>query len=263
MSEKVSEFFANYGPVLLKFAITLVVGIVLINIVRAIVKRSLKRTKIDASAHSFIAKAIVIVLYFVLLVVCVDMLGVPAATFVALLSAVGLAFSLAMQKSLTNLVSGVMMLFTRPFKKGDYVEVASTEGRVDNIGFTYTQLLTYDNKVILIPNTDVVNAKIIDYSVSEKRRLDLPVEIAYNDDIETARRVILATAKQTGMLVDAEKSFVSVDEYKPAAVVLIARVWAKNEDFGAFKAKLMEDLLPAFKAAGIGLSGNALGANKE
>ena len=153
----------------------LVLCLLAIKVLLRIVERSFDRLHVDHSLRAFVRSGIKLLLYFVTLLIVADSLGIPVTSLIAMLSVVGLAVSLAVQGALTNLAGGVLLLTTKPFAVGDYVEAGGVGGTVGEIGLFYTQLITPDNKVIYTPNGEISSGKIQNYNANPTRRVELTV----------------------------------------------------------------------------------------
>ena len=166
-------------------ALLLVVCLVAKAILLKILDRALnKLTHVERSLHTFIRSMANILLWFVTLMVVAESLGINANSLLALVGVLGLAVSLAVKDSLANLASGLTILSTKPFKVGDYVEIGDIEGTVQDIGLVYTSLNTLDNRRILVPNSNVVDEEVINYTTEPLRRVDLKVTAAYDAPVE-------------------------------------------------------------------------------
>ena len=186
------------------------------------------KTKIDPGVAKFVRSLVRVALWALLIYFIADFLGVPTASFVALLGSIGVTVGLALQGSLSNFAGGLILMFLHPFKTGDYIKTASDiEGTVVEIGLFFTTLRMADNKIITIPNGNLSAGNIINYNVLPVRRLSTTVGIAYEAD--TARAIELLTALKP--LVNPEKALVYVKELGDSSVVLGLHYWVKTDDY--------------------------------
>ena len=208
----------------------LLVGIVLVRIVISIVNRMLKKSKLEKAAHGLIRSVIRIVLYLLLGLTCASALGIDVTGVVALASVVTLAQSLALQNSLTNLIGGFTLLYPRPFASGHYVEIAGQSGTVQEIGMAYTKLVTPDNKIISIPNSSVVAAEIVNYTVTGTRRLAIDIVTGYDAPIE---KVLSALKEAADIPEKLEENgiFAEVMSYSEKGVHYSVRIWTTGDDY--------------------------------
>lgn len=159
----------------------LVIGLLVIRIVMALVNKLLENTKLEKAAHGLIKSVARVVLFVLLGLIVADALGIDVTSIIALASVLTLAVSLSVQNALTNVIGGFTLLYTHPFKSGDFVEVAGKSGTVQEISMTYTKLATADNKIISIPNASVVAGDIINYTVAGIRRVDVAIQAVYSE----------------------------------------------------------------------------------
>ena len=214
----------------------LLVGIIVVRIVIAIVNRMLKKSKLEKAAHGLIRSVIRIVLYLLLGLTCASALGIDVTGVVALASVVTLALSLALQNSLTNLIGGFTLLYTRPFASGHYVEIAGQSGTVQEIGMAYTKLVTPDNKIISIPNSSVVAAEIVNYTVTGTRRLAIDIvtaELTGRESPVAIEKVLSALKEAADIPEKLEENgiFAEVMSYSEKGVHYSVRIWTTGDDY--------------------------------
>lgn len=226
--------------------VTLLVGLALIKGGVKLLSRQLFKSKLDESLKPFIISAVSVGLKLLLVVSVVGILGIPTASFVAILGSFGLALGLAFQGSLSNLAGGVLLLTMRPFKVGDYIEGAGYSGTVKAIQILYTELVTPDNKMIYIPNGNLSNSGIVNYSVNDTRRVDFTFGVGYEVDnhhvLQTLERIILAHPL---ILIDPDP-FMRLSGHGDSAVEYTVRVWTKAEDYWTVHFDLMEKVKTTF-----------------
>lgn len=250
--EELPERAFHLGLRIVLAVLLLLIGAQLIKLLRSILRKTLKRSRVDESAVKFIDSFVKYGLYFLLIVLTASWMGVDAASIVALLGSVSVAIGLALQGSLSNLAGGVLLLILKPFTLGDYIRDADgNEGTVKTIDVFYTQLTTPDQKIIVLPNGALANGSITNYTMCRKRRIDIKVGIAYEEDIRHAREVLLeALEKEVGVLAD-EESSVFVDSLEDSAVLLNIRCFTLTEDYWEVKWRLTEKVKYALDEAGI------------
>ncbi len=256
--DKIWAFIIAEGPVLLKAVIILVVGLIVVKALEKLIKRLLMHSKIDQTAHKLIVQIAGIGMKVIVLLATAGTLGIDTTSLVTLLGAVGLAASLAVKDCLGNLAGGFLVLFSKPFVKGDFIETNSVSGTVENISLLYTTLKTPDNKRIFIPNGEISTAKIVNYSAEETRRLDLVYSIGYNDDIAQAKQVLSEVVGRSGLALSDPAPAYLVAEYGASAINIAVRVWVKTADYGDLSAYINDQVKPAFDKAGITIPYNQL-----
>lgn len=214
----------------LPVVVLLLVGLLVIKSVLKLVDRSLSRSKLEQAAAGLIRSLLKVVLYLLLGMMLADRLGIDVTGVVALASVVTLALSLALQNSLTNLIGGFTLLYTRPFASGHYVEIAGQSGTVQEIGMAYTKLVTPDNKIISIPNSSVVAAEIVNYTVTGTRRLAIDIVTGYDAPIE---KVLSALKEAADIPEKLEENgiFAEVMSYSEKGVHYSVRIWTTGDDY--------------------------------
>lgn len=231
----------------------LVVGVVIITLIRRILKRMLRGSKLEKGAHSLITSVITIVLYLFLGLIVASSLGINVTGAVALASVLTLAVSLAVQNMLANILGGITLLTTDPFDAGHYVEIAGKAGVVKEVGLTYTKLTTTDNKEISIPNSSVVTSEIVNYTINGTRRIEIYVSASYNSPIPKVLEALLEAAKQPTVL-ESPAPAASVKNYGDSAIEYQLFVWTKTSDFWKTKYQIMADIKGVFDEKGIEMS---------
>ena len=235
---------------LLPAILLLVLGLLMIRGIKAVMTRLLEKSKLEKAAHSLILSLTSAVLYLLLGLMVASSLGIDVTGIVALASVLTLAVSLSVQNFLTNVIGGFVLLYTQPFRSGDYVEVGVEAGTIMEIGMTYTKLQTPDNKVISIPNATVVAGDIVNYSVTGTRRVDVNIQAAYTADSQMVMEAMLEAARVDKILPDHEPNVVIVG-YTETAVQYSVRVWSKTEDYWDILFAINKNVKAIFEQKGI------------
>ena len=221
----------------------LVIGRLLCGIARKAVRQTLESRRVDASLVPFISNLVYFTLLTAVVISVLGLFGIETTSLIAVLGTAGLAIGLALQGTLSNFSSGVMLLLFRPFHVGEYVDAAGVAGTVFEIGLFATTLNTPDNVRIIVPNSSVYGATIKNFSANETRRNDFVLGISYNDDISRAVEVVTSVlSKDSRVLADPEPT-VAVSELADSSVNLVVRPWCQKEDYWA----LRFDLVRRFK----------------
>jgi small conductance mechanosensitive channel len=192
-----------------------------------------------------------LVMHFIIFMVVAGALGIQVTSLVAILSVAGLAISLSIQNLLSNVLSGLMLLSIKPFKVGDYIEVGGVGGTVKEIGFVHTKMLTIENIMIYIPNSDVSSSKITNYSTQDKRRFNLKINVSYDCPPEKVRKVLLDYISAHPKIDRDPAPFVAVSDYKENCIEYVVRAWADNSIFWDVYWDLYNGLDDLFKKNGI------------
>lgn len=255
---KLVEFATTTGFKLIAVIVLVIVSMKAIKWLKKWIKTSPKLDKIDSSLRSFAVSFISVVLYAILFVTVLMILGVPATSFIAVLTTCAAAIGLALQGSLSNFAGGIMILLFKPFKVGDYIEAAGESGVVSEISVVYTELLTLDNKRITIPNGTLTNSVIENYSSEELRRVDLTFNTAYDCDMETVKRVIGKVIENNPMALKNPAPFVRLSEHGDSALTYTVRIWCKNADYWDVNFDTIESVKKAFDENGIKIPYNQI-----
>lgn len=242
----VKEYFKGILPQLIIALVIFIVGVVLARVISRIVSGAMKRSNVDNAARSFLVSVIRIVLYLVVLLMALSVLNVPMSSLITILGAAGLAASLALQNCLTNLCGGFVILFSKPFSAGDTVELDGTVGRVEAIGVLYTKLSTFDGKIILIPNGNVTSARLINYTETPTRRVEMSFDISYESDFRTAISLISTAIKENKMMLSDPEPIIRLGSYKDSAISIEVLVWVNNDDFNEARYILNETVKQLF-----------------
>lgn len=227
------------------------IGFKVINVISKRIKKGKILKSIDPSAASFIANFLSISLKIIILVTVIAILGVPMSSVIALVASAGVAIGLAVQGALSNLVGGIMILFFRPFRVGDYIDAENTSGTVRDISVFYTVLVTPDNKVITVPNGTLTNSVITNYSVEETRRIDVVFTADYKHDSDEVKATMLEVATACEMVLKDPQPVSIMSECGDNGITYTLRVWSKNADYWTVREELVSGVQKAFKTANI------------
>lgn len=230
--------------------IIVVIGILAIRLVLKLVTAALEKSRLEKAAHSLIRSVVRVVLYLLLGLITASKLGIDVTGVVALASVLTLAVSLSVQNALTNLIGGFTLLSNKPFVSGDFVEIAGQSGVVKEVGLTYTKLSTADNKIVSIPNSAVVSAQIVNYSVSGTRRVDITASASYDAPIEQVLEALREAGKVPTAL-DSPAPFAAVQSYGDSAVNYVLQVWCKGENYWTTLFETNRNIKAVFDARGI------------
>ena len=228
----------------------LVVGVLVIRTVMVLIQKVLDGTKLEKAAHSLVKSVVRVVLYVLLGLMVADYLGIDVTGIIALASVLTLAVSLSVQNALTNVIGGFTLLYTHPFKSGDYVEVAGKSGTVQEISMTYTKLATPDNKIISIPNSSVVSGDIINYTASGTRRVDVKVQAVYSEPSQKVIDALVQAGTVDKVLLEPAPMAV-IDSYGDNGISYSLRVWTKTEDYWDVYFIINQNVRDIFEAQGI------------
>lgn len=252
------EFTKDFGTNILEAVALLTAGIVIIRVAVLVFRALLQRTKLEGTATSFLISLIRAVLGLVLFFLIMRVLGIDTGNIVAVIAASGLAVGLALQDSLSNVASGIILLFTKPFKKGDTVEIGSAKGKVRNIKITTTELQSADNVMITIPNSSVVSEHIVNYSTRPTRRLDIEVSAAYGCAPERVKEVVLEIANSDERVLKTPAPVAFVSKLDSSGVLYKVRMWTENKHYWDVSNEFLEKVLTEFKKSNLEIPYNKL-----
>ena len=216
----------------------------------------LKRSKMDPIVRKITRVIVKIVLLFTVFIIVLSSLGLSVSSLIATLSVVGVAFSLAIQGFLSNVFGGIQIISNKPFKIGDYIEAGDEAGTVREVGLFYTKLDTPDKKLIQIPNSQVANDSIVNYSSAINRRVEFTVCVSYNDDVEKVKSVLLGLLTEHPLVLSEEKlkPVAHVKEYRDSDICYTARAWCASGDYWTVYYDVMDTIKPTFEKNGIAFS---------
>ncbi len=250
----VYDFLPRLGIAILVF----IIGYVVIRLVLRLLNKPGKSDRISPTVRSFFNALLKVVLLVFLIITCLSIIGVPMASMITALGATGVAISLAVKDSLANLCGGFLIILTKPFKVGDYVECDGVAGTVAEINTIHTRLLTPDNKTIYIPNGQVTTAQIVNFTEQENRRLDLEFGISYENDFEKAKRIIREIVEKHPLTVKDPAPVVRLGRHDASALVIVVRVWVAKDSYWDLNYDLVEQVKVAFDENEISIPFNQL-----
>lgn len=252
--DTVIEFSLAYGMTVLGAVVTLVVGFWASGFGRRLVEKGLRRTgRIEETITLFVGSMVKYLIIIFTVLAVMDQFGIETTSLIALLGAAGLAVGLALQGTLSNVAAGVMLLFFRPFKVGDFIDAGGVVGSVRSISLFTTHLDTGDNVHIIVPNASIWGSAIKNFSHNTTRRVELIVGIGYDDDIDKAISVVENTIKADSRAHADPAPVIEVGELGGSSVDLLIRVWCASGDFWGMKWGLTKAIKEAFDQNGISI----------
>lgn len=253
--QELPEKALGLGIRVLLAAVVLFIGLQAIKLLRKLIKASLTRANADKGVIQFLDSLIKIGLTSLLILMIAISFGLDAASVVAMLGSIGVAFALALQGSLSNCAGGVLILLVKPFVVGDYIieGTKGQEGTVVEIQLFYTKLQTADNMIITLPNGALANSNIVNFSTMTTRRLDVSVGISYDADIKEARRILTGVLERNEKVLQDQERKVFVKELGDSSVELGMRCWFENADYWDGRAEVLESAKNALDDGGIAI----------
>ena len=259
--QDVTDFFTQWSsnvggnvlPNLIVSIIILIVGRWLARLLTKAVEKSLRRAKIDETLQKFFSQIVYYSLLAVVVIMALTNLGIPTTSLIAVLGAFALAIGLALQDTLGNLASGVLIIMLRPYHVNDLVEIGDERGTVTGVGFFHTQLRTFDNKVLLIPNSDVMDGNIINYSEMDWIRVDMTFGIGYDDDLRKAKQILQEIVAEDERIPEDPAPIIAVEELGDNSVNLAVRPYTRLDDMLQVRFDITEQVKLRFDAEGISI----------
>lgn len=247
-----------FVPKLLLAIIIFGVGWWLSKLVCKLIKKALNRGKTDLAATSFIYSVTLCALRILVIISAVAQLGIDVTALLTAIGAATVTIGLALQDTMKNIASGVMIIITKPFKAGEFINIEGLEGTVQKILITTTYLHTVDNKEVIIPNSRLTSNNLINYTAQDMRMLDLKYQIGYSDDMAKAKRILSNIIESEVKLLKDPKPVVAVSGLADSSVELLVRAWCKTEDYWDLYFYMQEKVKTEFDKNGINIPFNQL-----
>lgn len=251
--ESLGQMILHYGVKILVALAIFVIGRWVAKKVRGILSRLMAQKGVDVAVVNFVSSLCYILILVFVVIAALSHLGLETTSFVAVLGAAGLAVGLALQGSLSNFASGVLILLFKPFRVGDFVEVAGTSGSVDKIQVLTTELNTPDNKKVIVPNSAVMGGTITNYSANDTRRVDMVMGISYSDDIDKAKAVLEDIVNSDERILKDPAVTIAVVELADSSVNFAVRPWVNKADYWGVYFDVTEAVKKRFDQEGISI----------
>ncbi|MEN7343802.1 MAG: mechanosensitive ion channel domain-containing protein [Pseudomonadota bacterium] len=230
-----------------------IIGRIIVKMILSGVRKIMNRVDLDETLERFLLNILSVVLTLIVVMAAIQQLGVDVTSFVAILGAAGLAVGLALQGSLANFAAGVLIVFFKPYRTGDFIEAAGIAGVVDQVSIFNTILTTPDNRRIVVPNANVTNGAITNYSAMDTRRIDLVIGVGYDDDLKKAREVLQTVIDNEKRILPEPATTIAVSELGDSSVNFVVRPWVKTSEYWPVRFALTENIKMALDDAGISI----------
>ena len=214
-------------------------------------KKMMQAQDVDVTLQTFVANLVRMVLLVFVIIAAISALGIQTTSFIAILGAAGLAIGLALQGSLSNFASGVLIVMFRPYKVGDFVEAAGISGVVEEVQILTTVLKTGDNKKVIVPNGQIMDSVITNYSANDQRRVDMVVGVSYGDDLDKVRSTLEQLVAADERILDDPACTIAVSALADSSVNFVVRPWVKSADYWGVMFDLTEAIKKRFDKEGI------------
>lgn len=252
-SNQLYDLVMEYGPKLIGAIIVLIIGSMIIKMIINAFKSMLNKKQTDESLKPFLTSLVSALLKVMLFISVLGMIGIEMTSFIAILGAAGLAVGMALSGTLQNFAGGVMILIFKPFKVGDVITAQGYTGSVAEIQIFNTILKTPDNKTIIIPNGGLSTGSMINFSTETQRRVDWTFGIAYGDDVDKTKEVIMGLIKEDNRIKNEPEPFIAVAELADSSVNFAVRVWVDAPDYWAVFFAMNENVYKTFAKQGLNI----------
>ncbi len=251
--QKVYDLLMLYGVKIVAAIAIFIIGRWVAKGFRSITERLMEKKNVDPTIAGFVGNLTYMALLIFVIIAALGQLGIQTTSFIAILGAAGLAIGLALQGSLANFASGFLMIIFKPFKVGDYVEVAGVAGSVEAIQIFTTTLKTPDNKTVIVPNGRVTGDNIVNWTMKGTRRADMVFGIGYDDDIDKAKQIMADVLGKDDRILKDPPTQIAVSELADSSVNFVVRPWVSIENYWGVYFDAMENIKKAFDEAGISI----------
>ena len=251
--QKAADFLIDVLPGVIGGIVVLIIGLWVIKHLVKAADKGMQKSNMEVSLRKFLKSIISIILKIMLLLSVAAMVGINTMSFVTVIGAAGLAVGLALQGSLANFAGGVLILLFRPYKVGDVIEAQGFTAKVDAIQIFNTILKTPDNKTVIVPNGNLSNNNIVNFSTEPKRRVDMSFGIGYTDDIAKAKEILGKLLQDDARVLDDPEPFIAVSELADSSVNFAVRAWVDSADYWGLFFDMQEKVKLAFDENGISI----------
>lgn len=251
MLTALTNFYANNQGAIWRFLFVLIVGQIVIKLVMRLVNRTKVNDKFDRTVSLFMSNLVKFMLYAIYLIVLLSIVGVPMTTFVAMLSAIGLAIALALQGNLANFASAIVILVFKPFEVGDFIETKEHMGSVQQIQLLFTHLLTPDNRRVVVPNAQLVSSSVVNFSYETTRRVQLVYNAAYEHDVDLVLSILRAIVDSNDKILAEPEPTIRLKNHGESALEYDVMVWVNSEHYWDVRYWLNEEVRRTFVTKGI------------
>lgn len=240
------NWIEGFLPHLLGAIIILAVGMWLSGVIAKLVTNAMVRARVGDTVITFVQSFIKIAVKAFVIIAALGTLGFNMTSIITALGAATVAIGLALQDSLKNVASGIMILINKPFLVGDFIEIGSLQGTVVKIDISNTHLFTPDNKEVILPNSNIAVSNLVNFSSQEKRRVDLSFGISYTADIDKVKSVLIGVIKECGCALAEPEPVIAVGEHKDSCIEIVTKLWCKTEDYWDTYYFMQENVKKAF-----------------
>ncbi|MFO7896314.1 MAG: mechanosensitive ion channel [Candidatus Cloacimonadales bacterium] len=251
--DQIVLWLSEFGIKLIAALAILFFGRIVVKLIRKFIVKMLNMRKVDQTIISFTSSLVYSLLWVFVILAALANLGVETTSAMAILGAAGLAIGLALQGSLSNFAAGFLLIILHPFKVGDYVDIAGVMGKVDKIGILTTDMLTFDNKREIIPNSLIMSKVIVNYTTEQRRRVDLTIGVSYSSDIKQVKEIIEGIIKRHDKILAEPAYIVRLANMNDSSLDFAVKAWVETADYWTVFFDLNEEIKEALDEAGISI----------
>ena len=257
LSELPEKIF-NSIPEIITAVIIIVIGFFFSKLCGKLLIKIMRKQNVDESVHHFLKSMLVVSMRIVFVLFALSSLGFDISSFAAAIGAAGITAGLGLQGLISQFASGIEIMFNKPFRAGDFIELETVSGKVEEIHFMNTTLLTADNRRVVVPNSHITSNNLINYTAQKTRRIDLKFNISYNTDISLAKSVIEKAVKDSPYIIETPSPVIAVGKHGESSITIDSLVWCKSEDYWTAFYDMQERVKLDFDREGINIPFNQL-----
>ncbi len=247
------DLTVSFIPKLIGCIIVLWIGFKLIKLLKKAITKMLDKRSAEASLKSFLTSLVDVMMKVMLIIMAMDIIGIKATSFIAIIGAAGLAIGMALQGTLQNFASGVILLLMKPFKVGDYIECGNYKGYVKEIKIFHTMIRPFNGRIIIVPNSELATTSLINHTKEDVIRLDVVASVAYGTDLDKAREVIMGVIEADEMILKDPIPKVAVSNLGDSSVDYSLWMWTTVDNYWTVWMRIRENIYKAFYANGISI----------
>lgn len=241
-------FLENFGTRVLESILVLLLGILILRIAGKILRAVFHRTKTESAAASFIISLVRATISLFMFFFILKIMGIDTTGIISIAAATGIAVGFALQDSLSNIASGVILLFTKPFKESDHVKINSTEGKIAKVNITTTEIVTADNVLIVVPNKQIIGTEIINYSKRRTRRISITIPASYEADVDSVKKTLIDVAINELNALPSPEPSAYPSAFASSSVSYTLKFWVETDIYWDSYNKIHTEVLKAFKS---------------
>ena len=244
--DKLLDYITDFSIKFVVALLAIIIGFKLVKFFVGKIQKGIAFKKLEKSSQTFISSMISIALKVLVFIIAISILGIPMTSIITILGSFGLALGLALQGGLSNIAGGVMIMVFKPFKVGDYIDTHTDSGTVKAINIFHTIITTIDNRTVVLPNGNLSNSVVINYTAMPERRVDIDVSVSYNSDIDKVKEVLYKVSDNCKYRLENKETMVRLMKHGDGALIFTYRMWVKTSDYWNARFELLETIKKEF-----------------